>query len=59
MSNPLEGANSVSLSHTYCLEKHPVEVLVESWITSSVEAGETALISRRNQVHRDFLELLC
>ena len=46
MSNPLEGANSVSLSHTYCLEKHPVEVLVESWITSSVEAGETALISR-------------
>ena len=58
MSIPLEAANSVE-SHTYCSGKPPLEVLVEIWLTSSVEARESALISRQYEVQRDFLELLC
>ena len=44
VSIPLEAANSGSLSHTYCFGKSPLEVLVESWLQSSVEARESALI---------------
>ena len=36
-SIPLEAENTESLSHTYFLGKAPLEVLVESWLTSSVE----------------------
>ena len=59
MSIPLEAANSGTQSHTYCSVKPPLEVLVEIWLTSSVEARESALTSRRYEVQRDFLELLC
>ena len=47
MSIPLEAAKSGSLSHTCCWWKPPLEVLVECWLTSSVEARESALISRQ------------
>ena len=46
VSIPLETENSGYLSHTYCSRKTPLEVLVESWLTSSVEASKSALISR-------------
>ena len=46
MSIPVEVATSVSLSHTYSSEKAPLEVLVESWHSSSVEARESSLIPR-------------
>ena len=59
MSIPLEAANSGSLSHTYCLGKPPLEVLVESWHTSSVEARESALILKCYGGQGAFLELLC
>ena len=49
---PLEAANSGSLSHTYCSGKPALEVLVESWHTSSVEAKESALISRQDELSR-------
>ena len=32
---------------------------MESWLTSSVEARELALISRQYGVHREFIYLLC
>ena len=35
MSIPLEAENTVSVSHTYFLGKVPLEVLVETWLTSS------------------------
>ena len=47
------------MSHTYFWGKAPLEVLVESWITSSVETIKSAFILRRYGVHSDFLELLC
>ena len=59
MSIPLGVANRGSISHTYCLGKPPFEVLVESWLTFSIEAREAVLISRRCGVHGAFLELLC
>ena len=40
-SIPLEAENTESLSHTYGLGKAPLEVLVESWLTSSVEDRES------------------
>ena len=40
-SIPLEAQNTESLSHTYFLVKAPLEVLVESWLTSSVEDRES------------------
>ena len=49
----------------YILELHlgwpfetPLEVIVESWFTSSVEDRESALIVRRYGVHGAFLDLL-
>ena len=41
------------------LREASLVVLVESWLTSSVEAKESALILRRYGVHGTFLELLC
>ena len=38
---PLEAENTESVSHTYFLGKAPLEVLVESWLTSSVEDRES------------------
>ena len=46
------------LSHTYCWGKTPLEVLVESWLKSSIKDRESALILRRYEVHWAFLELL-
>ena len=43
----LEAQNTGSLSHTYSSGKTPLDVLVETWLTSSVENRESALISRR------------
>ena len=40
-SIPLEAENTESLSYTYFCGKAPVEVLVESWLTSSVEDRES------------------
>ena len=37
----LEAKNTESLSHTYFLGKDPLEVLVESWLNSSVEDRES------------------
>ena len=36
-SIPVEAENTESLSHTYFYEKAHLDVLVESWLTSSVE----------------------
>ena len=52
----LEAAKSGSL---YCSGKAPVEVLVESWPTCSIESWESAFFSRRYRLNRDFLEFLC
>ena len=41
MSIPLEAENTESLSHTYVYGKAPLEVIVESWLTSSVEDRES------------------
>ena len=41
MSIPLEALNTVSVSHTYFLGKAPLEVLVETWLTSSVDDKES------------------
>ena len=57
-SIPLETENTGSLSHPYCLGKTPLEVLVESWLTSSVKDRESALILGRYGVHGALLELL-
>ena len=54
----LEAENTGSLSHTYSGEKTPLEELVESWLTSSVEDRDSALISRQYGVHGAFLQLL-
>ena len=43
VSIPLEAENTESLSHTYFSWKDPLEVLVESWLTSSVEDMESFL----------------
>ena len=43
-SIPLETEKTGSLSHPYCLGKTPLEVLVESWLTSSVKDRQSALI---------------
>ena len=40
-SIPLEAENTESLSHTYFWGKAPLEVLVKSWLTSSVEDRES------------------
>ena len=57
MSIPLEAANSGSLSHTYCLGKPPLKVLVESWLTSSVEPGNQ--LSSRDDLGCTELSLSC
>ena len=59
VSTQLEAAKSGSLSHTYCFGKAPLEVLVESWPTCSIESWESALFSRRYGMNRAFLEFLC
>ena len=59
VSIPIEAATSGSLSHNYSWEKPPLEVLVESWHSSWVEARESALISRWFAVHGALLSLLC
>ena len=40
-SIPLEAENTESLSHTYFRGKSPLEVLGNSWLTSSVEDRES------------------
>ena len=57
-SIPLETENTWSLSYTYCWGKTPLEVLVESWLKSSIKDRESALILGRYGVHGAFLELL-
>ena len=57
-SIPLEAENTESLSHTYFWGKVPLEVLVESWLSSSVEYREWALISRWYGVRSSFIQLL-
>ena len=57
-SIPLETENTGSLTHPYCWGKTPLEVLVESWQSSSVKDSESALILGRYGVHGAFLELL-
>ena len=57
-SIPLETGNTASLSHTYCCGKTPLEVLVESWLKSSIKDRESALILGRYGVHGAILELL-
>ena len=42
-SIPLEAENTESLSHAYLCRKAPLEVLVENWLTSSVEDRESFL----------------
>ena len=57
-SIPLETKNTGSLSHPYCWGKTPPEVLLESWLTSSVKDRESALILGWYGVHGAFLQLL-
>ena len=40
-SIPLEAENTESVSHTYFLGKAHLKVLVETWLTSSVEDRES------------------
>ena len=40
-SIPLEAENTESLSHTYFCGKAPLQVLGDSWLTSSVEDRES------------------
>ena len=47
------------LLNTYSWGKTPLEMLVESWLTSSVEDRKSALISRWYVLHEAFLQLLC
>ena len=56
-SIPLEAENTESLSHIYFWGKAPLEVLVKSCLTSSVEDGNI-LIPRWYGVHGTFLKLL-
>ena len=53
----LEAEYTESLSQTYFWGKSPLEILVESWLTSSGEDG-IILIPRRYGVHGSFLKLL-
>ena len=46
VSTQPDAAKSGSLSHTYCSGKAPLEVLVESWPTCSIESWESAFFSR-------------
>ena len=39
--NIIEAENTESLSHTYFGGKAPLELLVESWLTSSVEVKDS------------------
>ena len=57
-SNALEAEITGSLSHTYCGVNTLLEVLVESWLMSSVKDRESALISRQHGLHGAFLEVL-
>ena len=57
VSIPPEGANSGFLEHTYCRGKPPLEVLVESLPTSSIESWESPLFSIWGAW--SFLEFLC
>ena len=59
VSTPLEEAKSGSLSHTYCSGKTPLEVLVESCPTCSIESWESAFFSKWFRLNRAFLEFLC
>ena len=54
----LETENTGSHSQTYCWGKTALEVLVESWLTSSVKDRESAFILRWYEVHGAFLEYL-
>ena len=47
-----------ALSHTYYWGKTPLEVLVESWLKSSIKHRESALNLEWYGVHGAFLELL-
>ena len=58
VSIPLETENKGSLSQRYCWGKTPPEVLVESWLTSSVQVRESDLILGRYGVHGALFELL-
>ena len=55
---PVETESTESLSPTYCWGKLPLEVLVESWLKSSIKDRESALNLGRYVVHGAFLELL-
>ena len=59
VSTLLEVAKSGSLSHTYCSTKAPLEVLLESLPTCSIQSWESAFFSRRFGLNRAFLEFLC
>ena len=54
----IEAANSGTFSHTYCWGKGTLEVLVESWPTSSIESLESALFSWWYGFHGALLEFL-
>ena len=47
----LKQENTGSLSHTYSCGKTPLELLVESFLISSVEDRESALISTEYGLH--------
>ena len=55
---PLETEITESLSPTYCWGKTPHEVLVESWLKSSIKDRESAVNLGWYVVHGAFLELL-
>ena len=55
----LEAGKSGSLSHNYCSGKAPLEVLLESWPTCSIESWESYSVSTRFRLNRAFLEFLC
>ena len=55
---PPETESTESLSPTYCWGKTPNEVLVESWLKSSIKDRESAFNMGWYVVHGTFLELL-
>ena len=59
VSTQLEAAKSGSVSHDYCSGKAPLEVLVESWRTCSIESLESAFFLKPYGLNRAFLEFLC
>ena len=59
VSTPFEAGDSVSLSHTYCWGKAPLDLLEKSWPNRSIESWKSVLFSRRYGVHGAFLEVLC